>query len=204
MRSPLLFPILVALSTGTLAGSFLGACQPLPPAPRGLDVTVLPSEGLEDRQPNDVAIPPIELQDPGIKAPDLALRIAFQRALVQRHYAPLSLESVDRRVVDASYQPGNLREDAVLQVLVHRWDASHWDSSRDIFADVEVRLVDATRPDGEPLWAGRLEQKLRGYPYASRYTNQAALIQRLCDDYAADVLGALPARAASPQETEEP
>ena len=66
-------------------------------------------------------------------------------------------------------------------------------------ADVEVRLVDAARPEGEPLWAGRLEQKLRGYPYANQYTNQNALIQRLCDDYAAEVLGALPARKASPE-----
>jgi hypothetical protein len=192
MRSSLTSSIFIALAITV-------GCQPLPRAPRGGDVTLLPSAGLTELQPNDIAIPPIEVASKSIQAPDLTIRTAFQRALVQRRYAPLSLESVDRRVVDASYQPGNLREDAVLQIIVHRWDESHWESSRDIFADIEVRLIDAAHPEKAPLWGGRLEQKLRGYPYETQVTNRQTLIQVLCDDYASEVLGALPTRSTSPE-----
>ncbi len=134
---------LTVLSGCLAAGIVSLGCQQLPPEPPGHDVQVLASAGLEQANPNDIAIAPIRLGEPTIHAPEQLLREAFQKALLKRRYSPLALEAVDRRVVNASYDAGDLREDAVMEITVQRWATGFWNATDEIDASVEVRLIDA-------------------------------------------------------------
>ena len=186
-------PSLTALSSACFAILLVGACQELPHQPRGHDVQVLSAQQLEQANPSDVAIGPVRLADPGLRVPERELRIAFQRALLQRRYTPLALEAVDQRTIDASYRAGELREDALLEITVERWDMSLWNVSEQIESALLVRMIDARDPD-QVLWEGRLTRVLHGYEVNGSQSGEAVVLQGLCDLLAGDLLAALPAR----------
>ncbi len=187
------------LTTLACLGLLALGCQDLPSRPRGHDVQVIGTQGLSQANPNDIAIAPLEIADADALVPEPELRTAFQKALIQRRYSPLALEAVDRQVIDAAYRPGDLREDAVLQIVIERWDTSLWNTSDQIDAAVSVRLLDARGTTGSPLWEAKLERILYGYEAPGSSVSSVPTLQRICDRFAGDLMAALPLREAVPE-----
>lgn len=167
------------------------ACQTTPRLlGRDTQVTLGP---LQQLNPSDVAVAPIQLTSGADRAPVKALRRAAQVALARRRYSPLSAALVDATVeaasgsiagiprdgaadgsmgpamdprmgdvmeagFTASYAPGDLGEDAVLQITITRWDDRNWAVRRRVGVGIEAKMIDPADPFGPPLWAGRLDR----------------------------------------------
>jgi len=154
------------------------ACQTTPRLlGRDTQVTLGPLERLN---PSDIAVAPIRLSEGAEKAPVSALRRAAQVGLARRRYSPLSTSLVDATVeaassavagipgeaggtyaagtMEASYAPGDLGEDAVLQITITRWDERSWSIRRRVGVGIEARMVDPADPFGPALWAGQLDR----------------------------------------------
>lgn len=187
---------IVLTSSGALLLLAVGACYQLPKA-QGYEVQAVAGP-LTDLNPRDIAIAPVLLVHEEVQAPDWALRRAFQKGLVKRRYSPLALEQVDENLVEASYRAGRLKEDALLEILVYSWDESQWESRSLLVVDVEARLI---APDGtslDPLWAGRLEKEFRFTREREVTPSPRTRMQKACDEIAAEILVAMPARNVSP------
>ncbi|MCP3917320.1 MAG: hypothetical protein GY711_17375 [bacterium] len=172
------------------------SCQELPHQ-TGTRVQVLEHGRIEELNPNDIAVPPIILSQEGLRVPE-ELRAAFQRGLVKRRYTPLSLEYVDSSVIEASYDPGRLQEDAVCQVTVHDWDSTLWDARTALFVDIEMRMIDPEAPDGPALFAARLPGRFDFGGDSHRYANDNARLRAACDHLVEEILSAMPARRTGP------
>jgi len=135
------------------------ACQDLPTIP-GDDVQVLQVGALESLNPGDVVVVPVQTAVEGMKVPELQLRKAVSGALASRRYSPLDLAFVDSRLVEASHAFGSLGEEAVCQIIVHKWSERLWTTGRALEVDVELRMIDPSTPDGPVLWAGRLPTRI--------------------------------------------
>jgi hypothetical protein len=181
-----LLPLLLGLS-------LLAACQELPKVP-GRHVDELYRGGLESSQPADVVVAPVVDESASSRAPQAALRQAFQVGLVKRRYSPLALDYVDRRVVEASYSPGSLQEDAVFEVTVRDWDMSRWDTHGEVTVEVEAWMLG---PDGTELWGGKLTRKLDLSTERQHYPTTREAFERGCTLIADELLEVMPAR--SPQ-----
>jgi hypothetical protein len=174
-----------------LLGLFLAAgCQQLPKVP-GKNVEELYRGSLESVQPADVVVAPVLNESTSTRTPQLAMRAAFQDALIKRRYSPLAIEYVDRRVVEAAYTPGALQEDAVLQVTIRDWDMSRWDSHGEVGATVEAWMLDAA---GKELWGGRLSRKLDLSLEQQQYPTSVEAFERGCGIIADELLQVMPAR----------
>lgn len=167
------------------------------PKRAGASVQARSSTSLEESSPIDVAVAPLVNSSGNAALPAAALRGAFQGALIKRRYTPLALGEVDKKVVDASYRPGALDEQAVLAVVVERWDTRLWDTRNVIEVTLAARMVDPGNPSGE-LWSGRLEQRFDFADVAERFTTSASLQKHACETIAAEVLAALPPRRPMP------
>lgn len=195
LDSALLDPAWLA---STLAALFLAAgCRTIPTVP-GAGVEVLYQGTLAEARPVDIVVAPIENTSKSSEVPVKALRDAFVRGLVKRRYSPLSLEYVDRQVMEAAYTPGSLREDAVLQVEVLRWDTSLWESQGSIGVTLEAWMLDASQPGRAELWGGRLEERLHLDQELSSFGTQTALFEEVSEQIASKLLEAMPARPAAP------
>jgi len=184
----------LALLTGALGVAGSG-CQTLPEPP-GLHVEELFHGSLETAQPIDVVVAPVIDESASRGAPTKALREAFQRNLLVRRYSPLALEYVDRKVVSASYRPGTLSEDAVLQVTVRGWDLSRWQSDGEVTAEVEAWMLSAA--DGTELWGGRLQRTFDlAYEKENHPTNMVAN-NKASEGIASELLDVMPARTPRP------
>jgi len=138
------------------------ACQT--PTPVQQHATVkLPSRGLELAQPADVAVAVVRDEagprKTAVGAPTDALRAALYEGLVERLYSPVSLDYVDKQWTEASFGGGGAA-DAVLDVVVTKWDTTHVMQRGVVLARAEARLIDADRPDAEPLWAMGVTRRL--------------------------------------------
>ena len=178
---------------------FLTACNQLPPR-RGADVQVQTTASLSALDPIEIAIAPLTdaraTKGREMALPTQALRSSLQAGLVQRRYSPLNLELVDAKVVNASYRPGALEEQAVLQLIVEQWDTSLWTVRQSLTATLDARLIS---PDGAVLWSGRLEQKRFDFAdLKDRFTTETALIRHACTTITTELLAALPARQPRP------
>jgi len=174
------------------------------PDRRGSEVAVLAGTGLSELNPSDVAVAPVVVHMEGESqrhrnaVPQLGLRKAMQRALVRRRYSPLALDFVDSRVVNASYRPGAVGEQAVCEIIVHSWSERHWETDRALEVDVEVRLVDPSAPaGGTPLWAARMNGKAE-VDKVTNYSAEAELRSAVLDEIALELLARMPARDTSP------
>ncbi|MFT4538847.1 MAG: hypothetical protein ACI841_003389 [Planctomycetota bacterium] len=174
-------------------------CQQIPHR-YGRNVVVLPSGGLPDASPSDIVVAPVIIADASNMGdvPEEALRAAFQRFLPLRRYTPLALDYVDERAVEASYTHGACDEEAVIEIVIHRWDDTFWDSRGTIDAVVEARFVDATGTYSQPLWAGRLEQVMNAGGSRESHSSSDRLISAVCDEVARELLEDLPARKVEP------
>ena len=193
-------PSRTSLRIPALALALLGlasACRTVPTVP-GAGVEVLYSGTLLDARPIDIVVAPIENSSGSAEVPITALRSAFAKGLVKRRYSPLSLAYVDRQVVEASYTPGSLREDAVLQVVVQRWDTSLWESRGEIDVTMEAWMLDAASPGRAELWGGRLQERLLLAQELSHFGTQTALFDVVAERLATRMLEALPPRPVGP------
>lgn len=187
----ILFPALTALA--------LCACNDLPKRPGG-SVETVHSGQLERSSPIDVVVAPVENASGRKGVPLAALREAFHKGLVKRRYSPLALEYVDRKVVNAAYTPGALKEEAVLQVTIEAWDDSLWESRGALTVKARARLLDAEGASGGPLWTGTVDHRfdigVQGEPLASL----DARMRQACERIAGELLAALPARSPAPRD----
>ncbi len=177
-----------------LAAALAVSCRNLP-TQYGESVQVLQDGGqLQAVNPNDIVVAPVELAIEGLTVPDRQLRTAFQGMLIRRHYSPLALDFVDSRVVEASYTAGALHEQAVLQIVIHNWDARYWGTRDAMVVDIEARMLDTRNPDGPPLWAARLPRRFDMAEDAATATSDVMLKRLLCERIAKDLLSVLPGR----------
>lgn len=163
---------------------------------RGRDVEASASARLETQTTVDVAVLPIENASGKKSVPNKELRGAFERALVQRRYSPLATEFVDAQIVDASFRPGSVKEDAQLVVSVDSWDDSLWTTHTAVTLKIRARLIDSH--GGADLWKGTLEKRFELGQDRESYSTEAPLRAKLCQQIANEVLAALPARTPTP------
>ncbi|MEM6929526.1 MAG: hypothetical protein AAF602_21480 [Myxococcota bacterium] len=191
------------------------ACQTTPRLP-GRDVDVTAQGRLEQVNPSDIAVVPVLVGTPGIAPPLDLLRRSAMKGLVRRRYSPLSPEIVDERMmplepaieasagaatgvpVAASFTPGDLGEDAVLEVTVVRWDDRSWEVRRSIGVGVSARMIDPRDPLGPELWAASIDRTFRLSPDGPVPRPQEAL-REACDDVFTELFARLPARDTSIQ-----
>ncbi len=175
----------------------LVACNELPRR-RGESVQTVSSDKLEKRNPIDLVVAPVENTSGVASVPIAALREAFQKGLVRRHFSPLALDYVDRKVVDAAYTPGSLKEEAVLQITVESWDASLLDTRGALSVKAHVRLIDAENPTNGQLWGGFIDHRFDLADQVENFSTQEQLLAYACARIAEEMLAALPARSPGP------
>lgn len=201
-RSRSLFHFVLGAEVGLAVASLalVAGCQTSPRIP-GARVQVMPEGRLAAVNPADIAIAPVEVLTPGVTVPDTLLRRAAETFLPRKRYSPLKLENVDGALVGvepASYRAGTLREDAVLELVVHGWDDSLWNLRRTLVVDIEARLVDPQGTDHLPLWSGRMSQRFDLTSEHVDPSTDAGLMELACDRILEELLAKLPARDVQP------
>jgi hypothetical protein len=188
---------LLALTCATFVA---GGCGSIP-VHRGSAVETSSAARLEAANPVDVVVAPIENASASKRVPMAQLRDAFEAALVQRRYTPLATEYVDTQVADATYRPGALREDAVLQVAVEAWDESLWGTHGAITATLRATLVDARGGGTQALWHGKVEQRFELGKDRESFASEEPRRRLISKVIADELLAALPARQPKPGRT---
>lgn len=189
LHCPRRFGMLFAVVALTLG------CHELPENP-GEGVVVLELGALQQVNPSDVAVAPLAVM-PGIDAPIGRLRQAIAAGLPARQYTPLSLDFVDSRVIEASYNFGALGEEAVCQVTVHGWNETRWDTGHAIDVDLEMAMIDPRAPEGPALWSGRLTKTIDMTKHRHEVVTPV-LYERAVTRAATELLAALPERKTAP------
>ncbi len=190
----------------------LTACQTTPRiAGRDTQVLAQSQDHLKALNPADIAIAPVILASADITAPLTHIRRGAAYGLATRLYSPLSNELVDQSIgggvdvpesftpgtVPASYVPGDLAEDAVLEIYVERWDATNWDIRRSVNVAIEVRLVDPRDPTGPELWAARIDRKFDFTSTIETRTGGSKATQKACDRIFRELMAKLPQRSTT-------
>jgi hypothetical protein len=181
-----------------LATVLAAACNQIPKR-RGATVveSAAPRGALQEQNPNDVVVTAVIDESGNRACPTGILRSAFYECLVGRHYSPLALSFVDATVAEGdTYRPGTLREDAVLSVVIERWDTSFWETNSALELRAEARLLDARTM--AVLWSGRVDDRYDFRHLRSRSATDLAFTQAACRELANEVLAALPPRKAAP------
>jgi hypothetical protein len=181
---------LVALAFGM---SFV-SCAPTRP-PRGLDNPNLVVGSLERVNPLDIVVLPIQNNTGRDNLPLAQMRKDFHAGLVRQKYSPLSLDYVDSRVVEAAYTPGDLQEQAILQVFINNWDDSQWRTMSRLHIEAEIYLLDSRNPDPrQPLWGGKVDRRINLANAAPGLANSSLALAQAVEQVTADVLASLPPR----------
>lgn len=200
-------------SAALLALLALASCRSLPD-PKGREVQVLYAGTLEAVAPADVVVAPVENRSETSDVPTRELREAFYRGLVKRRYSPIALARVDEvtltaeagpegdetgevGVTEAAYAPGTLEEDAVLQLIVKRWDTRLYDTQGIVDVEIEAWMLDGRRPTGPELWGGRLEKRVSAGG-RSLEAGELSARESIARQIAEELLGALPPRPVAP------
>jgi len=177
-----------------VATASFSSCGPTRP-PRGLDNPDLVVGSLAQVNPLDIVVLPIQNNTGREGLPLTELREAFHAGLVRQKYSPLSLTFVDARVVEAAYTPGDLNEQAILQVFVNNWDDSQWRSMSRLHVQAEVYLLDSRNPDPrQPLWGGKVDRRVDIATATPGLPNSAAALNHAVDEFVQSVLASLPPR----------
>ena len=190
------FSRVLALAAGA---ALLGACANVPTY-HGRDVTVQQEGGLREKNPAEIAVAPVISATGGLRTPDDMLRRAFQKALTRKRYTPLGLEYVNsHKPISASYAPGASGEEATLEVHVHDWDTSLWETRSALEVDLEVRILDAhDGAMGQTLWSARMARRFDFAKRGNLYEDEAHLMEEACRDIAWEMISVLPAREPVP------
>lgn len=168
------------------------ACNATAKPPRGSDNAGLAAGRLAEVNPTDIAVLPIRNRT-GKQLPLEQMRASFQAGLVRLRYSPLALDYVDQhRAVEAAYTPGQLGEQAALQVTITGWDDSRWDTHSRLIVDADVYLLDATV--GEALWGGHVTRRVDMAAEVPAAAQEVTLFSRAVDVFVGDVLASIPPR----------
>lgn len=138
-----------------LGSAFLMACAS---TPRGPTVFGDP-ERLAELQPGDIAVAPIRNEAGHGKLPWEELRGAFEVALLERLYSPLSSEYVDGNWVESAFR-GTPAPDALLVVAMERWDTDRLYQDGIIEAGAQVLLFEGGDATGPLLWGMKVREDL--------------------------------------------
>lgn len=165
------------------------------PPPKGLDNPELIVGGLRQVNPLDIVVLPIQNNTGRNGLPLDELRRAFHAGLVRQKYSPLSLAFVDEHAVEAAYTPGELQEQAILQVFVNNWDDSQMRSMSRLRIQAEVYLLDSRNPDlRQALWGGKVDRRVDLSQEAPGLANPNAFVTLAIEKFTEDVLASLPPR----------
>ena len=167
-----------------------------------------PAEALRAANPSDIAIlPPVyapatPTTEGGGSAgvPLEGIRQAAYRECLRRRYAPLSLDFVDRavRTVEASADArGACAEDATLEIVVRRFDASRLLNAREVGVGADFFLRDGK--SGAALWSAKADQTVSLRVEAEVLKDEGLLRRAAVERFVAYALTGLPAREPSPQ-----
>ena len=182
-------------STFALLGAltlFVSGCQDTPKPPRGYDNVGLETGTINEVNPTDIVVLPIE-NATGKDLPLDELRAGFHARLVRLRYSPLALDYVDaNRPVEASYTPGQLSEEAALKVVITGWDDSRWNTHSRLVIDAEVHVLDGVT--GASIWGGSVSRRVDVIKDIPRSALNRTLLSRALDQYVGDVLASLPPR----------
>jgi hypothetical protein len=161
----------------------------------GFDNDALVTQRLAAVNPADVVVLPIENQTGREDLPLDEIRAEFQSGLIKRLYSPLALDYVDRAAVEASYRPGTLGEQGVLQVVITGWDDSMWRSHSRLIVDADVYMLDAAAPErSSALWGGHAKRRIELTNQRVPGANPNSLMPDALRELAAGILVSLPAR----------
>lgn len=200
---------------GALALVCIGAaaCQTTPQL-RGHDTQTI-TGSLDRLNPSDVAVAPVRYGAPGVKAPAGELRRAAQVGLARRRYSPLALSLVDESVeaastavanvstveggvLEASYAAGDVGEDAVLELTVHRWDDRFWSTRRSLDVVIEARMIDPADPFGPPLWAAKLDKVVDASGVGGLDSSGQRALESACSTIFRELFDGMASRAIDP------
>jgi hypothetical protein len=182
------------LAACALALSFATACA-APVKQRGLDNEGLVTGRLAAVNPLDVVVLKPENHTGRNDVPLDLLRRQLQLELVTLRYSPLSLDFVDKSAIPASYRPGALGEQGVLQTFITGWDDSHWRSNGRLVVDADIYLLDAADPATErALWGGHVTRTLEMAAARDSTATQDALQQQAVARFVSETLASLPPR----------
>ncbi len=207
-----------AIRTLTVVAVLVGggaACQTTPSL-KGSGVETTSIGDLAAVNPVDIAVLPVESAPGVVGAPLAMIRAASAKALVRRKYSPLAMEVVDEKiamavpqvgqdggVMEASYSPGALGEDALLEVTVERWEMPDWMALRSIDAALIARLIDPRDPTGPVLWEARLDRQFRFSLEGGTASSTSRDLTRACDDVLRTLISTLPGRTLEPEFLDE-
>ena len=106
-------------------------------------------------------------------------------------------------VLEASYSPGALGEDAYLEVMIERWEMPDWMALRSIDAAITAKLIDPRNPMGPALWEARLDREFRFSLDGGTASSTDRDLRDACDEVLRALLSTLPGRALAPEMLDE-
>lgn len=193
-----------------LAAVSLVGCATTGPSeerPERLTAPLLPQAGTIDGsgsnvQPADLWVQPVADESSGRGAPTGALRDELYRGLVGRLYTPIALGWGDARLTEAAGAGEGFPSDAmgaegVLEVLVTTWDAAALERSGEVYAEVEVRLLDPLSSPPAQLWGRLLARELSVDSGRLRQATVGELEEIVARQLAREILDLLPQRDAA-------
>lgn len=178
------------------AGSALGGCANLPFEPeRPFPFTEFVADGpLEAVRPVDLLVAPVHNQTGVTAVPLEPLRNSLMKELVGRLYTPLSRQWSDGRAAEASFDPNAPGVDAILQVVVTRWDESLLDSHGAVLVEAEARLLHGGVASRPVLWAVDVGRRLEASGRQRERLAASEVRARMAEDLAREILELLPER----------
>ncbi|MFT5286951.1 MAG: hypothetical protein ACI8TQ_003126 [Planctomycetota bacterium] len=186
-------PLLGILFVALIAAS--GCAIPIQKAQN--ETNRYPSFGLEKASPVDMAVLPI-VDRTGGEVPVRIIRNQLYLGLADKLYSPISLNFVDVNWVEASHDATSLDADAVLRIVIEKWDTSLISTHGALAAEIAIEILDGAAPSGDPLWGVRIRRRLeimKGNVTLSR----AEIFDRAAELVAEEILALIPARNVAAQ-----
>ena len=152
------------------------------------------AEILHRLQPGDIAVAPLRNQSGNPDLPHELLRESLSKALLARLYSPLDLGYVDGNWIESSFR-GTPAPDALLVIVVNRWDTDDLFTTGGIEAGADLFLFEGGATTGTLLWASNTQTTIdmrRGR--ATPPGPSPHLIPEAAELFAAKALESLPVR----------
>ncbi len=156
-----------------------------------------PFYGLEEFQPADLAVVPVEDRSEDGTAPVATLRRMLYAGVADHLYSPIDLDFVDKHWVEAGFSADSLEAGGLLRVVIREWDRTLLATHGAIRVTLTAEVVDGARPDGDPLWGVTLERRIELAFDKVRLTERD-LYDRAAEILAAEILRELPTRDPVP------
>lgn len=175
-----------------LAVSFSSCAGPLTQPARPFPFTELGSQaGLDAQPPTDVLVRPVHDQSGTERVPTESLQKTLTVGLVDRLYSPVAGSPAEGSAMEAAMPTGI---DAILQVVVTRWDETHLVGAGRIEIEAEARLLDGRNAGRALLWGVSLGRPIEIPSRIRQQLTTAEVRARAAGDFAKEVLALIPER----------